>query len=100
MSVRAVGLRYMKVVLEDRSDWRADAECAGAQPELFDVFGTTLTRANLAGLVYCARCPVADRCAAEADAFADTGVIRGGVPRYDSTGAARIKQSQVRKAAA
>lgn len=65
--------------------WRTEASCNGAPPELFEPRdlgnGSTPPEARDVARVFCAHCPVIERCAAEADAHRYEGIY-GGSWRY------------------
>jgi hypothetical protein len=62
--------------------WQDRALCAGAAPDMWDLFGNGLTEDNLTARAICQRCPVQAACAEQAEADGDWGVIRGGEPRF------------------
>lgn len=67
--------------------WWEDAACGRADPHLFDPpIGATVTtgeagRYKSTADLYCAGCPVAAACSADADAHGDSG-LRGGSLRW------------------
>jgi hypothetical protein len=70
-------------------DWRTKAVCIGADPVWFDAQtvwdSDTELLATMAAKSFCARCPVLNDCARDADAHRDLGV-RGGVYRTQKQG--------------
>lgn len=69
-------------------NWRADAACRDAEPELFFVDaegGDSLTRLRMVARLHCAACPVLLSCALYADDRRESG-LWGGSYRSRSTG--------------
>jgi hypothetical protein len=66
-----------------RRDWRSEARCIDADPNLFDApeqgeQGEALRTRLLEAVTFCARCPVAAECLDDARIHGDVGV-RGGI---------------------
>jgi WhiB family transcriptional regulator, redox-sensing transcriptional regulator len=73
-------------------DWRQRAACLGEDPELFfpaATAGLAVQFQAVQAKAVCARCPVADRCLAQALAFGDEAGIWGGLDEAERRELAR-----------